>query len=130
MDTRRDFRHRQEHAAVAGLTLLHIQGADAALEVEVLSPRTVRLRLLVPDPGTAGHAVALPPADPNVQVAVAEGNPNVIRTAELAVHVDVESLQVRFEDVHGQLLVEGLGFGWQAGGRVQARFRRATEEHY
>jgi hypothetical protein len=85
---------------------LRIQRADATLELEVLSARVVRARLIVPGQGPPGQAVALPRTDPNVQVDARAGDPYVIRTANLVIHVEVNSLRLRVEDASGELFLQ------------------------
>jgi alpha-glucosidase (family GH31 glycosyl hydrolase) len=114
--------------------VLQFQSDQATLELAMLGPRVVHVRLILPNQRQTGQTVALPPSDGDVPFAVEESDPYVIRTAALVVRVDRPAQSVVFHDASGAVLLTGLGFTWERISedrcRVQARFRRATEEHY
>jgi alpha-glucosidase (family GH31 glycosyl hydrolase) len=116
---------------------LRFRGDEGTLELEVLTPRIVRLRLRSVDDALTGHTVALLERDPGVAIDIQEGDPWTIRTAELIVEVRLEPLRIVLQDTADRVLLQSAPagvVGWErvddGRRRVQARFQRASEEHY
>jgi alpha-glucosidase len=87
--------------------------ADPALDIEFLSARVARLRLLVADAPPSGFSVALPYRDES--------------RAAPAFEVVREAVGLTFRDLAGNVLVQMT----EARGQPpRACFKRATEEHY
>jgi alpha-glucosidase (family GH31 glycosyl hydrolase) len=118
-------------------TQIRLRAEQATLELEFLSARLLRARLVFPDDVASGQKVALPLADPQVVLSVDDGDTYTLRTAAFSVHIRRDPLRLEFRDLAGNVLVQTNDtrtLAWESVDdgrrRVQAQFRRATEEHY
>jgi alpha-glucosidase len=118
-------------------TQIRLRAEQATLELDFLTPHVVRARLALPDEVATGQKVALPLADPDLALTVADGDPYTVTTPEFSVRIYRDPLRMVFRDASGTVLVqtgEAGALAWESVDdgrrRVQARFRRATEEHY
>jgi alpha-glucosidase len=109
---------------------------DATLQVDFLSSRVVRLRLVFANEQPPGQSVALPRADINVSSTVENGRWTA-RTNDVSVEVDTSTARVEIRDLVGNMLLQAADarcFVWEFvtedRRRLQARFKRATEEHF
>jgi len=116
---------------------VQFRAREATLVLDILTSRIVRVRLVFPNEPLSGQTVALPHLDPNLSLSIEGSNAWTARTNDLAIQVHPETARVELHDLHGNVLLQAAetrGFAWEslADGkrRVQARFKRATEEHF
>ena len=109
---------------------------QATLELDACTSRIMHLRLVFPNKIATGQQVALPSVDPDLTLSVEDSDPYTVKTADFTLQIYRDALRLVFRDIAGSVVVQmdARALGWESTDdgrrRPQARFRRATEEHY